>query len=412
MAGRQDWFPADFARFEHAGCERTIPDCFREQVARRPGALAVKIGDQAATYGELDRLAGRVAGAVCARAGAGSGAVALLCGTRLSHAAAALGVLMAGRAVVPVDPSFPAARIRSVLQDSGAQLVLTDDENTTLAARLALPGQCVLNVETADLPAASGPVRAQVSPGDPAYVLYTSGSTGEPKGAVQTHRSLLHVARAYNNELGVSTSDRLTCPTSFSYTGAVWVMLAALMNGAAFVSCRYQTPRQLTAMMARDDTTVVHLIASLLRHVVFSLDERLDLPKLRMVYCGGEALYWADVARFRQVFPPQCRLVHLLGSTEAGVVCNYHVERPEGEGKVVPCGRPVEDTEVLLLDEGGTGVPLGQVGEIAVRSRYMLAGYWRKPELTAQCPAARPGRRSLPASSTRATWAAGCRTAA
>ncbi len=390
MASTQEWFPAEFVPFERAQCEQSIPERFRAQVELRGDALAVRLSERSASYRELAGLAGRVAGAVLAASGEGHDPVVLLCGTNVSHVAAALGVLMAGRPVVTIDPAFPAARIAGILRDSGAALVLTDDENAAVARRLALPGQAVLNPESGPLP--SQAAFRPSSPGDPAFILYTSGSTGEPKGAVQTHRNLLGVARAYCNELGVSPSDRLTCPTSMSYTAAIWVMLAALMNGAAFVSCRYETPRQLAAMMAREGTTFVHLIASLMRHLAFSVDGPLDLPALRLVYCGGESIYPADAERFRRVFPAQCRLVHLFASTEAGVVTNYTV-RPEdaaGPPDALPCGWPVEDVEVRILGEDGREAPAGEVGEIAVRGRYVLDGYLGRPDLTAQCLTAAP----------------------
>ncbi len=395
MARGQDWFPAEFIPFERDACEQSIPERFCGQVERRADALAVKIGDRAASYRELDRMAGRIASAVLAAAGEGPGPVVLLFGTSLLHVAADLGVLMAGRPVVTVDPAFPSARIAGILQDSGAPLVLTDDANAALARRLALPGQTVLDVESTPLPADTA--FRPSAPGDPAFILYTAGSTGEPKGVVQSHRNLLAVARAYCNELGVCPSDRLTCPTSLSYTGSIWVMLAALMNGAAFVSCRYETPHQLAAMMAREATTVVHLIASLMRHLVFAADEPLELPALRLLYCGGEAIHPADVERFRRVFPARCRLVHLLGSTEAGVVTNYTV-RPEDAARPagpLPCGRPVDDVRVRIQDDSGRELPAGEPGEIVVRGRYVLDGYWRRPDLTAQRVTPLPGGERL-----------------
>ena len=378
--------PEGFVRFEREALAQSIPDRFRYWVRRDAEHPAVKVDAQAMGYGELDDLTDRIAAVVLDAAGDGPEPVVLLCTAALPHIAAQLGVLKAGKPVVPIDPTFPPARVAAVLQDSEARLILTDSANAPLAAELGGPCRAVVDLEADELPPPDSVPQVQVPPDAPAYIFYTSGSTGQPKGVVLTHRSLLHVPMVYNHELGICPTDRVACPTSLSYTGTVWALLAALMNGAAYVSCDFSTPEHLVEAMAREEVTFVQLIVPLFRHVVSSLQDGVSLQHLRLVYTGGEGMYWADVDAFRRAFPAHTRLAHIFGSTEAGIMCSFPVPWGDGvhrdPGGVVPCGLPMEDKEVLILTDDGGEVAEGDVGEIAIRSRYLLHGYWQRPERT------------------------------
>ncbi len=346
------------AQFGLEEVEQSIPARFERQVSRYPDRRAIKAGTQELTYGELNRVANRVARAVLAMEIPPDEPVALLLDHGPSLIAAILGVLKAGRIYLPLDPSFPAARNRYIIRDAGATLVLTNDRLDNLDPALA--------DSNLDLP---------VSPDAPAYILYTSGSTGRPKGVVQSHRNVLWDVREYTNTLHISPDDRMTLLYSASVNGAVRGIFGALLNGALLYpfDIRREGLNGLADLLIREEITFYHSVPSVFRHFVATLRGRERFPSLRVIRFGGERVLARDVESYREHFPDECLLYTGMGATETGHVRHYfiHKETPI-PASVVPTGYPVEGKEVFLLDDG----------EIAVRSRYLALGYWRRPDLT------------------------------
>ncbi len=307
----------------------------------------------------------------------------------LDHVVAQLGVLKSGHICVPVDVAFPASRQARIHEDSGARLILTTTEHRETAA--ALPGAEVLAIDTLES-LADDPLDQDIPPGALAYLLYTSGTTGRPKGTMQPHRNLLHVAMLYHTDLGIGAADRVTSPTSPAYTGTIWALLGSLLNGAAFVATTATGDLPLLDQLARHRITVAQIIVSLLRQFMRTAEEPLPLPDLRLVYTGGESLHREDVRQFAAAFPEQCRLLYDLGSTESGIMTHLRVDLDAARGghlqqepgdPVFPVGYPVADTSVLILDERGQPLPSGEEGEIGIRGAYISPGYWNAPLLTA-----------------------------
>ena len=223
-----------------------------------------------------------------------------------------------------------------------------------------------------------------ISPDIPAYIIYTSGSTGEPKGIIRNHRNLLHNVMRNTKVLHVSQHDRWTLLRSCGTAGAVNDIFSVLLNGGTLYpfDIKDEGLSHLAAWLIREEITIYSSVATVFRHFVSTLTKE-QFPKLRLVYLGGEPVYKSDVELYKKRFAHDCLFVNRLGTSETGTVRYYFVDKKTLiTGSVVPIGYPAEDMEIILLDDVGREIGFNQVGEIAVKSRYLSPGYWRRPDLT------------------------------
>jgi len=373
------------ARAATADPETSIPARFRRQVELHAHRPAVKTERHAWTYRELDREVARVAACV-QRAPAEAGSpVAVLVDPDAPMVAALMGVLAAGRCYVPLDPAYPEPRLSFMLEDSGAGLLFTDEANRELGRRLAGERCALVALDTLDAETPPDPARAEVAPADLAYILYTSGSLGTPKGVLQCHRNVLHHVQAYANSLGIEPEDRVSLFASYSFDAAVMDIYGALLNGAALHL--YDVKRLGTAALARwlveEGITIFHSTPTLYRAFLDGLAGGERLP-VRRVVLGGEEARRRDAERFLERFPEDAVFVNGLGPTESTLALQFFFDRagelPRGP---LPVGYPVPGTEVLLLTATGEQVAPYGVGEIVLRGPALALGYWRRPEATA-----------------------------
>jgi amino acid adenylation domain-containing protein len=342
----------------------------------------VRTRDTAWTYAELHERAGRVTRRLLAELGPGPGQVALLFEHGAAMVAAALGVLAAGKAYVPLDASYPAERLRYMLEDSEASALVTNGKSAPLAAELAGPGLYVLDFDA--LGAEGGAVPAvEVHPHAIAYLLYTSGSTGRPKGVPQTHRNVMHHMRVWTNSLRIAPEDRLTLQSAFSWDSAVQDTFGALLNGAALypVNVKEDGVHRLLDWFVAEGVTIYHSTLPIYRSFVRAMKaagKRVDT--IRVLALGGDPIHGSDVALYREHFSRGCALVNAYGATESSSALLSVVDANRAfEGSVLDLGFPVEETDISLSGADGSRVEgLGE-GEIRVRSRYVSPGYWRAP---------------------------------
>ena len=387
--------PPGFVPFDRAALGRGIPHRFAEQVRRGPDRIALRTPDRALTYGALNRLANGVARAILAERGPGEEAVAVLLPNDPLVVAAVLGVWKAGKVCVPMDPVFPAPRIAHVLADSGASALVTSREALGADAGTAR-GLPILFAESIEAAAAGGEdVDRSAAKPALAGITYTSGTEGQPKGVMQTHEHLLHTALAITNAFAISPGDGLTQFASPGGAYMWWLMLTAVLNGATL--CQFDARRHSLADLAdwlrRGDATLFHGL-EMMRRLAPTLGEGEVLGHVRVVTMGGDAVYASDVENYRRHFGPACVLAVGFGSTEAGRIALNFIDRAtEIDGGPVPLGEAVEDKRMLLIGEDGAeaGPGVGEVGEIAIRSRFLSPGYWRRPDLTAAAFLADPG---------------------
>ena len=383
-----------FTEFVPQAIEQSIPERFETQAELYPERTALKSGRHELTYAELSLEAARVASVLRQEGEPAGEGVALLFNHDAPLVAAMLGALKAGKRYVPLDPTHPAQRLVNILADADCEVLLSDEANLAraelLAQRLGPRGERplrVLNVERLEETLAVIEPAPKVWPEALAYVLYTSGSTGAPKGVMQSHRNVLHHIRAYTNALHLGAEDRLLLLASYTFDAAVMDVYGALLNGAALYL--YDLKREgfesLSGFLREHGITVLHCTPTVFRHFVAHLAEGERLESVRLLVLGGEQAHAEDFAAFKQHFAEGCLMVNGLGPTESTLALQYFLEHgSELRRQTIPVGYPVAETELLLLGDEGEEAGLYGSGEIALRSAHLALGYWRQPGLTAE----------------------------
>jgi amino acid adenylation domain-containing protein len=361
-----------------------IHDLFEARVRERPEAEALRWGAEALTYAELDARANRLAHHL-ARGGVGPEArVGVLLERGVEMIVSILAVLKAGGCYVPLDPAYPAERLRLMLADAGVRVLLA---RSGLAGALHAPGVAVvrLDAEARALEAepASAP-RAGTHPDNLAYIVYTSGSTGRPKGVMVAHRHVVQLV-VETDYVRFGPGDRVAQASNASFDALTFELFGALLNGATLVGIDRDvllSPSALRDFLRRERITTLYQTTALLNPLS---RERPDVfATLREVLFGGQAADADAVRRILREGRPE-RLLHMYGPTETTAWCSYEtVERVADDARTVSVGRPTGNQRIYLLDSALHPVPLGAPGEAYVGGDGVVRGYLDRPGLTAE----------------------------
>jgi amino acid adenylation domain-containing protein len=368
--------------------EVCLQELIEDQAARTPDAIALISDDGRLSYGELNRRANRLAHYLRAQGVGPESLVGVLMERSNDLVAALLGVLKAGGAYVPLDPAYPRDRLRFMLEDAGVGVLLTERNlrNHLLSHQALVVSVDDEATETALNSAPShNPERVGCAE-NLVYLLYTSGSTGVPKGVLVTHRGIVNCVAWMQRTYGLSSSDRFLFKTSLNFDASVWEVFWPLTIGAAVVVARplgQHDAAYLVETMRTEDVTCVYFVPSMLA-LWLETSGIGALPVLRYVICGGEALSGQLLAHYYERLGEGVELHHSYGPTETSIasaesVCALFYST----WRQMPLGRALANTRLYVVDAGLRLVPMGIAGELCIGGDGVARGYLNRPEVTA-----------------------------
>ncbi|MBU2713549.1 non-ribosomal peptide synthetase, partial [Zooshikella harenae] len=381
-----EWNNTD-ADFPDSSC---IHQLFEQQVEQSPDTIAIRFEQQALTYQALNKRANQLAHYLMQLEVKPDQLVGICLERSIDMVVAILAVLKAGGAYVPLDPSYPADRLAYMLEDSQASVLIA---HSNLVSKLSLSADQLLCVddEQVQQQLAQQPVvnldtqHMGVTATHLAYVIYTSGSTGKPKGVMNQHRGLVNRIHWMQKQFSLQASDNVLQKTPFGFDVSIWEYCWPLVTGASVVMARPEGHKDVDYLLdtiEQASITVMHFVPPML--ATFIADGRYQhrTPSLRLVVCSGEALA-VDVQN-RFLANHHAELYNLYGPTEAAIDVSCWQCQSNFMGRSVPIGKPIDNTQLYVLDNQLKPVPIGVVGELFIGGVGLARGYFNREALTAE----------------------------
>ena len=367
--------------------ELCIHTAFEEQVTRTPNKTAVIDEKNRLSYRELNDLANRLARRLIGKGVRPGGLVGVSLNRSIEMVIALIGILKAGAAYVPLDPSYPEQRLDFMVENSQVSVVIITPQFDDVWQKhrvdmLAFDAES-LSAEAEDTSNLSLPLSAESC----MYVIYTSGSTGRPKGVEGTHRASMN--RFSWMWEGYPFLDGETCcqKTFLGFVDSIWEIFGPLLRGVPSVILPDEAivdPDRLVQLLSKYEVTRIVLVPSLLRVILEGVEDIQNrLPKLRLWTCSGEVLPTYLVNRFSLALP-KATLLNVYGSSEVAADVTCHEITTGDSNRPVPIGRPITNAQLFILDRHMNQVPVGVPGEIHVGGDCVALGYLRNPELTSE----------------------------
>jgi amino acid adenylation domain-containing protein len=373
--------------------DRCIHELFEDEAARHPSSIALAHGDEQLSYAELNARANQLAHYLRRAGLKPEGRAAILLEHSTRTAVALLGVLKAGGAYVGLDPLYPPERLRHMLADADVSLLITTQ---TLARDLPTHSATVVLLdagqESIARESAENPSRV-AAPENLAYLVYTSGTTGQPKGILIQHRSFVNAIYAFINHHRVTARDRILQFASLSFDVAAEEFFAAWLSGARLVMRPVQavaSPEEFAQFLEREGVTLVNLPASFWAEWATAVSERgCKLPaSLRRVVVGNEKTLSESLAKWQSAVGEVVSWNNAYGPSETTITASNYEPPKDAElrtqGGAVPVGRPVMNARMYVLDKAQGVVPVGVAGELCIGGEGLARGYHKQAGQTAE----------------------------
>jgi amino acid adenylation domain-containing protein/thioester reductase-like protein len=360
--------------------QELVAERLRHWALHTPEAPAVRQGDRAWSYRELVDRAEELARELLARGLAPGDRVAVEGARSFGLIASLAGVLASGGTLLPLDPALPPERRELMLRQSGARFRLAAGAAAeALESEIGVDGQSGRPVSPR--PEAAARRLPELSGKDPAYLFYTSGTTGTPKGVLGSQQGLAHFLAWQSRTFAVAPGDRAAQLTGLSFDVVMRDVFVALVSGATLCLPEEGLPLgspEVLGWLARDAITLLHVVPSVAQSWLLEPPAGLSLERVRCAFFAGEPLTGTLVGRWRAVFGPSARIVNLYGPTETTLAKCFHVVEEARPGSQ-PVGRPLPQTQALVLSPERRLCGIGEVGEIAIRTPFRSLGYLGLP---------------------------------
>lgn len=379
--------------------DKTLQDFLYEQSRKTPDNVAVIFGDTHMTYREVNERSNQLARVLKSKGVHADTVVGISLFRSFEMIVGIMGILKAGGAYLPMDPNYPIDRIKYMMNDSGAEILLTTE---LLSGRFSIgvdvisidcEGICsgsiyngsIYSGDSTNLPAASGPENL-------AYIIYTSGSTGNPKGVMVEHRGVVNRLHWGLKKYPIDESDCMMQKTPFTFDVSVWELFWWTFVGASVCMLEpdgEKDPEAILSTVEKNRITLIHFVPSMLAAFLSFVDMR-DcagrLSTVRIYFSSGEALTVTLTDSFNHLINRKfgSELINLYGPTEATVEVSYFDCSPKVTLKTVPIGKPIDNIHLYILDPHMNLLPIGIPGELYIGGVGVARGYINNPELTAE----------------------------
>ena len=367
---------------------RCLHHLIEEQAERTPEATALVQGDQHLNYAALNHRANQLARVLQQRSVGPEVRVGICLERSFDMVVSVLAVLKAGGAYLPLDLDYPQARLAYILENARPHLLLTQQ---TLEAQLpAFEGEKICLDRDQELwvqeDGSNLPTTATAE--NLAYIVHTSGSTGQPKGVLSTHRGATNYLAFLADRYALSASDVALQIATLSFDASVRDLLGPLSVGAKVVLIEQEDAKDpvvlLNTMRQQDVTCLLSVVPTLLRGMVEAAESPRHAPSIRLMLLSGESLQADDCRNAQALFGSQVQLVNQYGPTECSMTSSYYqVVDPTLEQSAIPVGRPIDNAQIHILDEQLNPAPIGVCGEVYITSPGLARGYLNRPAIAA-----------------------------
>ncbi len=360
----------------------TINTClhsvFEEIVEKFPHKTAIRFDDKILSYSELNNYANNLAHKIIDHIGYEPGNVAILIENSSDQIIAILAILKSGKAYVPLDINFPAARNKNITDDANCELIISNRKYHPHANELVHENKIILADENLSFYPGVNP-EISISPDTLALIPYTSGSTGKPKGAKHIHKNLVHMVKRIMNDCPVEADDVFAYYLSVAFSAHAVPLFMALLNGCTLVVMDIKS-NNFSGFLDRlknEKVNVILMIPSFIRHLLAVIENLRSLQSIKYLIVAGESFYRSDFEKLKKVLSTKAQIINVYGSTEAYITCSYKMDHDTVlKGNYIPAGKAVDGIEIKIIDDKGKPVADDTTGKIQIISKYITTGYW------------------------------------